>query len=255
MKLRADGMGWKALAIAGALTLMVADPAAADDLTTTDGKTYAGITVTKVEPDGISITHATGSAKVPFTKLPEELQKKHGYDAEKSEAYLKEQAKRRAELDAMLRESREKEAALQRANQVDSFTVTPALGEGISLKMQSRAQVKEERIARWRMELFREDEIKEMLAESPPQARLLVMWKRADYDAAAAENFRVIISKADGTVRSRTDLEYRSPKQTEQGEYMNANGVDLNEVPDEFRVRVVDGNLKVFADFVVRRVK
>lgn len=230
--------------------------ARAEDLTTTDGKTYTGVTVTKVEPDGISIAHETGSAKIPFNKLPEALQKKHGYDPEKAEAYSKEQAQRRAELDAMLRESREKEAALQRANQVESYTVSPASAvEGITLKMQSRAQVREERVARWRMELFREEEIQKMLADSPPQARLLVMWKRPEYDAAAAENFRVIVSDADGKVRSRTDLEYRSPKQTAEGEYANANGVDLKEVPDEFRVRVVDGNLKVFADFVIRRTK
>lgn len=230
-------------------------PVTAEDLSTTDGKSYTNVTVTKVEPDGLSITHDTGSAKVPFTKLSEDLQKKHGYDPAKAEAYTKEQAQRRAELDAILQASREKEAALQRANQEETYTVTPAVAEGISLRMQSRAQVKEERVARWRMELFRDDEIQRMLADSPPQARLLVMWKRPEYDAAAAENFRVIVSNADGTVRSRTDLEYRSPKQTAEGEYMNANGVDLKEVPEEFRVRVVDGNLKVFADFVIRRVK
>ena len=229
--------------------------AAAEDLSTTDGKSYTNVTVTKVEPDGLSITHDTGSAKVPFAKLSEALQKKYSYDPVKAEAYAKEQAQRRAELDGILQAAREKEAAQQRANQEESYTVSPAIAEGISLRMQSRAQVKEERVARWRMELFRDDEIQRMLADSPPQARLMVMWKRPEYDAAAAENFRVIISNADGTVRSRTDLEYRSPKQTGEGDYMNANSVDLKEVPDEFRVRVVDGNLKVFADFVVRRVK
>jgi len=55
-------------------------PAYAEDLTTTDGKTYTGVTVTKVDPDGLRIAHSSGTAKVPFEKLSDEIQKKHGYD-------------------------------------------------------------------------------------------------------------------------------------------------------------------------------
>lgn len=53
-------------------------------LTTTDGRTYTAVTITKMEPDGIRIAHESGTAKIPFTKLPEALQKQHGYDPAKA---------------------------------------------------------------------------------------------------------------------------------------------------------------------------
>jgi len=60
--------------------LLAAEEEKMDELVTLDGKFYQAVTVRKVEPDGISILHKTGSAKVPFDKLSEELQMKYGYD-------------------------------------------------------------------------------------------------------------------------------------------------------------------------------
>ena len=265
MNLRADRAGRKAqrrigskaawLPALGCFVGLAFGIASAEDLTTTEGKTYSDVKVTKVEPDGLSITHQTGTAKVPFIKLSEELRKKHGYDAEKAEAYQKEQARKRAELDAILRASREKEEAKQRETGAESYTVTPASAEGISLKMLSRSQIHEERTAKWRMELYTEEEIERMLAGSSTKGRLVITWKRPDYDSAASEHFRVIVSSTEGKVRFRSDLEYRSPKQTGEEEYTNGDFVNMEGVSDEFRVRIVDGSRKVFADFVVRRVK
>jgi hypothetical protein len=64
----------------------------AEDLTTTEGKTYTGYSVTKIEPDGLRITHASGTAKVPFEKLSNEIQKRYGYDP--FNAYDHEQAEK-----------------------------------------------------------------------------------------------------------------------------------------------------------------
>ena len=55
-----------------------------DDLTTLSGKKYTGVTVTRVEPNGISISHDDGLAKILFTDLSEELRTKHGYDPKKA---------------------------------------------------------------------------------------------------------------------------------------------------------------------------
>jgi hypothetical protein len=62
------------------------------NLTTTDGKTYDAVTVTKVEPDGIKIIHESGVAKVPFEKLSVEIQKQYGFDPEKAEKFREAQA-------------------------------------------------------------------------------------------------------------------------------------------------------------------
>ena len=67
------------------LATLSASIALADDFKTIDGKEYKNVTVKRVEPDGIVITHSAGVAKIPFTELPKDVQKRVGYDAAKIE--------------------------------------------------------------------------------------------------------------------------------------------------------------------------
>jgi len=81
------------------VSLAAADPIKLETLTTTEGKIYKGVTVTKILPDEISITHETGLARIPFEKLPPEIQSQlGGFDSEKAEA---ERAKRSRDLAIM----------------------------------------------------------------------------------------------------------------------------------------------------------
>lgn len=52
-------------------------PPAAEDLTTVSGKKYTGVTVNRVEADGLAISHDHGAAKVPFSDLSEDIRKKY----------------------------------------------------------------------------------------------------------------------------------------------------------------------------------
>jgi hypothetical protein len=70
-----------------------------DSLTTTDGITYKDVTLTKVEPDGLRIIHATGVAKVGFERLSPEIQKKYGYDPAKAVAFKQAEAARLEKID------------------------------------------------------------------------------------------------------------------------------------------------------------
>ncbi len=54
------------------------------EITTLSGKKYLNATLTRIEPNGISITHDDGLAKVSFADLSEELRKKYGYDPTKA---------------------------------------------------------------------------------------------------------------------------------------------------------------------------
>lgn len=63
---------------------------AAFSLTTEGGKSYRGCKVLKVDPDGLTVSHAAGIAKIAFTELSEAVRKEHGYDKEKAEAFIKE---------------------------------------------------------------------------------------------------------------------------------------------------------------------
>lgn len=67
--------------------LVIASRLLADDLTTVSGKTYTNARVFSVEPDGITVMHEAGAAKVPFTDLPQEIQIKYGYDPQKALEY------------------------------------------------------------------------------------------------------------------------------------------------------------------------
>jgi len=66
-------------------------PKPGDDLgniSTTDGKTYTAVKLAKIEPDGISVLDSDGGAKIPFEKLPPDMQQKFGYDSAKAQSYV-----------------------------------------------------------------------------------------------------------------------------------------------------------------------
>lgn len=57
------------------------------EIKTANGKVYKKVIVRKVEPDGISIMHETGAAKLLYDDLSDELQEAFGYDPEAAEEY------------------------------------------------------------------------------------------------------------------------------------------------------------------------
>src|SRR6266480_3757805 len=61
--------------------------AVADDFKTINGKEYKDATVSRVEPDGITIKFSGGIVKVPFTELPKEVQQRFNYNPEKAAEY------------------------------------------------------------------------------------------------------------------------------------------------------------------------
>lgn len=74
-------------------------------LNTTRGREYADVTVTKVEPDGLRISHESGTAKIPFAELPVHIQKKYGYDPAAAAAYREEYERNAAAVEADLDEA------------------------------------------------------------------------------------------------------------------------------------------------------
>jgi len=71
------------------LCIFAACAAFADDFKTTDGKEYKNVTVTKVEPDGLTIESDSGIEKIPFAVLSKEIQQKYNYDPAKEAAFRK----------------------------------------------------------------------------------------------------------------------------------------------------------------------
>ncbi len=57
------------------------------DIKTLSGLTYTKCRITKTEPDGITIYHSKGVAKIPFTTLSQEYRKRYNYDPTNAMAY------------------------------------------------------------------------------------------------------------------------------------------------------------------------
>jgi hypothetical protein len=160
------------------------------------------------------------------------------------------------ELEAALRAAKEKELAAKQVALAKAYAVSPTKAEGIRVIPQTRAQVQAEDEERLRLELYSEAEIQSLLKRSSLKARLKVMWQRPDYDGAGTEHFKIIVCDSTGKVRQRISPDYRAQKQTGEAEYGNQVNVTLDYDPgEEFRVRVIDRNLKVHADFMVKRVE
>jgi len=70
--------------------LLMASVLQADTVTLQDGTVYEG-SITKVEPNQITLMTDSGIKKIPLEKLSRELQEKYSYSAERAAAYAAEQ--------------------------------------------------------------------------------------------------------------------------------------------------------------------
>ncbi len=80
-------------------------------IVTTSGTEYLNCRITRVEPDGISIMHSRGIAKIPFAELPEQFRDQYGYNPEQAAQYSRAAAQHRAAAAA------ERDEAARRARQ------------------------------------------------------------------------------------------------------------------------------------------
>jgi hypothetical protein len=99
------------------LAALSASLALGDDFKTVNGKEYKNATVTRVDPDGITVKFSGGLVKIPFSELSKELQDKYLYDPEKAAAARAAEAAAIQQTNQQLEElnkqrEKEKQAAL-----------------------------------------------------------------------------------------------------------------------------------------------
>lgn len=241
------------IALAGALH--------AEDLTTTEGRIYKGVAVTKVEPDGISIVHESGTAKVPFGKLSKELQEKHGYDPKKAAEFADRQARKLSAAEAEIERGLEgQRAAVKKredffdgAQPREQFKVAPTLKDGISLAFAGRFQLLAEKTLQGQQAMLSKEELAREIG-NVPAGRLVVTWTRENIKHADPERFSVIITGEDGKVLQRARGEWHPSEPLETGGWVNGMAVTLNKgVKGRIGVRVIDEFAGSHVDFVVKR--
>lgn len=80
-------------AFVGAFLILCFTAAAfSEDFKTINGKEYKDATISRVEPDGITVKTKSGITKVYFSELPKETQERFHYDPQKAGTYSSEQA-------------------------------------------------------------------------------------------------------------------------------------------------------------------
>src|SRR4051812_34416926 len=97
------------ITLALAAAVFAADSLPPNELTTLKGKTYRGVKVTKIEPDGIRIVHDGGLAKVVMEELPESWRERFNFDPAAAEQYRIKAKAARAESQRKLAEARQLE--------------------------------------------------------------------------------------------------------------------------------------------------
>jgi hypothetical protein len=70
----------------------------ADTIVTTKGEKFKDAKITRAEPDGLVVTHSSGVAKIPFTDLSPDLQKKYHYDAKEAQRFAAETGEKQRAL-------------------------------------------------------------------------------------------------------------------------------------------------------------
>ena len=101
------------------------------EIVTTSGTKYENVTVTLIEPDGLSISHDAGLVKVPFTDLSEELRAKYNFDPQKA-----------AQFAAATQETAKQKAAAQQKAAAEQQVQAEQLKRTKSFDVEVRAVVK-----------------------------------------------------------------------------------------------------------------
>jgi len=93
-----------------ALIVCLTSVALADDFKTIDGREYKNVKVSRVEPDGITITdNKSLIVKLPFAELTKDVQARFGYSPDKAAEYSAEQNRRQDELRKQQGEAKSKQ--------------------------------------------------------------------------------------------------------------------------------------------------
>lgn len=103
--------------------LFIAGAVAAEDIETLKHEVFKNVTVSRVEPDGVVITHSAGIVKIPFAELSEQYQKRFSYDPIKAQEFAEQDAQTQRQIyeqnEAAKKGMLEKRAEIAKLNAID----------------------------------------------------------------------------------------------------------------------------------------
>lgn len=244
---RSSGMRIILVMFASALSLLGDEPPKKfDKLQTLNGKVYEKVEVRKIEPDGISIIHDAGTAKVMFENLPKALQDAYQFDPGKAAEHREQTARLEAEEHTS---QWEKLPAQQR------FLVYPTSGIGCAITYKDRISLIEKAEQSARVEMLGEARLKSRLSTIPKGGEIWFTINRSTIGAANTEYFVAIVTDQSGKEIARGGGQ-NSIAEVPGSDEMWWNMFHV-EVPVEFeafvRVRLVDRLENKSAEFIIRK--
>lgn len=231
--------------------------AQAEDLTLTDGTVYKDVTVTKVEPDGLSIRHAIGLAKVPFVKLTKEQREKHGYDEAKAKAYAAAQAAKLRDAERSIDKDLSAMAEAQFANLPPEkrYEVSKARSRRVTLEYIDKYSAQTRVVERLERELAGKAEIEAERQMVPKGGYFVVNIETGNIESANTKHFVIIVTDESGKqlLKERGESEIADPS---GGSWLGTMVVAFDKpMPKSVTVRVVDNFEADHHDFTVRRLR
>lgn len=205
-------------------------------LETTNGRVYEHVTVRKIEPDGISIMHADGSAKIVFEQLPEDVRRSLGYDPEKSKNY-----------------NRSKWEHLPKGNR---FSVTPKTAIGCQIEYRDAISLIEKVKLGAKQEMLKDKYLQMRLSSIAKGGEIWFTIRRLTIGAADTEYFVAIVTDPSGNEIARDGGRSSIAEvPNDDGLWWNVFHVCLPiEIQSYVKVRLVDRLGNKSADFTITRL-
>lgn len=104
----------------------IADLGTGNVISTVHGKTYRGVVILDMQPDGFTFTHSNGSGRLLFADLPADVRKELGYDEKRAAEFEKARAEKKQKEREMLIERQRAAAqanALARSAEMERLIV------------------------------------------------------------------------------------------------------------------------------------
>jgi len=175
------------------------------NITTLSNVTYERCKITRVEPDGISIFHSKGIAKIPFADLPEDIRAAYGYDPEIAREYGQRQAHARSEY----QRRRNAAAAIRQADaniqaivanggkpSQGQYEIAPESAGGISLEYTDFDSLAAAEVIRLKNMMAPESALRNVASHIPKGGRITVHIKRITIGSANTKYFTCIVTDA-----------------------------------------------------------
>jgi len=213
----------------------------ADDVKTLDGKEYKAVTVSRIEPDGITVVTDSGIEKILFINLPQDLQKKYGYNPVKQK-----------EMIAAYSEA-QKQRMLDNLRNHGLTTDSENDSGDIEIRRLPYKDLVDDEMTKARNLVLNQVDTQKLLSKIPPFGYIIFNIERPTMEEVESKHFTIIIFDRNGRELSRDTDDGRIELSGGKKRWTNHIVIAIPKNGDfPWRIRVVDGFRNKYYDFIAK---